>query len=103
MTVRGYALAPRCNLGPSPMPRAEPRAVCSVAQAPLSPASLPMPEGPEVRRAADRLHEALAGQTIRQFGARTKVARAWLKDHPDAFEGRRVERVWAHGDRKSVV
>ncbi|MDX1418433.1 MAG: DNA-formamidopyrimidine glycosylase family protein [Rubricoccaceae bacterium] len=56
-----------------------------------------MPEGPEVRRAADRLHEALAGQTIRLFGARTKKARAWLEEHPDAFVGKRVERVWAHG------
>ena len=57
----------------------------------------PMPEGPEVQRSADTLHEALAGQTIRQLGARTKTAKAWLAEHPTAFEGRRVERVWAHG------
>lgn len=56
-----------------------------------------MPEGPEVRRAADRLHDALAGREIREVGARTKAARAWLAEHPDAFVGRRVERVTAHG------
>ena len=56
-----------------------------------------MPEGPEVQRAADTLHDALAGREIRAFGARTKGAKAWLKEHPDAFVGRRVERVWAHG------
>ena len=56
-----------------------------------------MPEGPEVQRSADLLHQALAGRTIRSFGARTKAAKAWLKEHPGAFEGRRVERVWAHG------
>ena len=56
-----------------------------------------MPEGPEVQRAADTLHDALAGRVIRTVGARTRVAKAWLKEHPDAFPGRRVERVWAHG------
>ena len=56
-----------------------------------------MPEGPEVQRSADLLHDALAGRTIRTFGARTKTARAWLADHPDAFVGKRVEKVWAHG------
>ena len=56
-----------------------------------------MPEGPEVQRSADLLHDALAGHTIRTFDARTKAARAWLAEHEGAFEGRRVERVWAHG------
>lgn len=56
-----------------------------------------MPEGPEVRRSADRLHEALAGRRIGVLDARTKAARAWLAQHPDAFPGRRVERVTAHG------
>ena len=56
-----------------------------------------MPEGPEVQRAADTLHEALAGDVIRAFDARTRAARAWLAEHPDAFVGQRVERVWAHG------
>lgn len=56
-----------------------------------------MPEGPEVQRSADHLHDALAGRTIRQLAARTKVARSWLEENPAAFEGLRVERVWAHG------
>ncbi len=56
-----------------------------------------MPEGPEVRRAADRLHDALAGKPILAVGARTKDARAWLAAHEDEVVGRRVERVWAHG------
>ena len=56
-----------------------------------------MPEGPEVRRSADRLHEALAGREVREVGARTKGAKAWLAEHPGAFEGRRVERVTSHG------
>ncbi|HEX9951470.1 MAG TPA: DNA-formamidopyrimidine glycosylase family protein [Rubricoccaceae bacterium] len=56
-----------------------------------------MPEGPEVRRAADALHEALAGQPVVAFSARTKAAKAWLEVHPDAFPGRTVARVWSHG------
>ena len=59
--------------------------------------SLTMPEGPEVQRSADLLHAALAGRTIRRLSARTKGAKAWLAEHPGAFEGRCVERVWAHG------
>ena len=56
-----------------------------------------MPEGPEVQRSADLLHDALQGRVVRQLDGRTKLAKAWLKAHPGAFEGRRVERVWAHG------
>ena len=56
-----------------------------------------MPEGPEVRRAADALHAALAGQPIVAFSARTRAARAWLEAHPDVFPGRTVARVWSHG------
>ncbi|MDX1548764.1 MAG: DNA-formamidopyrimidine glycosylase family protein [Rhodothermales bacterium] len=56
-----------------------------------------MPEGPEVRRSADQLHAALAGKPIAALAARTKAAKAWLAEHPDAFPGRRVERVVAHG------
>ena len=56
-----------------------------------------MPEGPEVRRAADTLHAALAGQPIARLAARTKAAKAWLAEHPDAFVGAVVERVWSHG------
>ncbi len=56
-----------------------------------------MPEGPEVRRAADALHDALAGQTVTAFSARTKAAKAWLAERPGAFPGRRIEKVWSHG------
>jgi formamidopyrimidine-DNA glycosylase len=56
-----------------------------------------MPEGPEVQRSADLLDDALAGHTIRTFEARTTAAREWLAAHEGAFEGKRVERVWAHG------
>ena len=56
-----------------------------------------MPEGPEVQRAADTLHEVLAGKPIEELAARTKAAKAWLKEHPGAFLGQTVERVWAHG------
>lgn len=56
-----------------------------------------MPEGPEVRRAADALHAALAGQPITHLSARTKAAKAWLAAHPGAFDGATVERVWSHG------
>lgn len=56
-----------------------------------------MPEGPEVQRHADALHDALAGRVIREFGSRIKKTRAWLEEHPEAFVGQRVERVTAHG------
>lgn len=56
-----------------------------------------MPEGPEVRRSADAVHAALAGQPIQAFSTRIKAAKAWLARHPEAFVGRRVERVIAHG------
>lgn len=56
-----------------------------------------MPEGPEVRRAADALHAALAGRRLRGLSARTRAARAWLDAHPGAFDGATVERVWSHG------
>lgn len=56
-----------------------------------------MPEGPEVRRHADTLHAALTGEPIVTLTARTRVARAWLAERPEAFPGRRVERVFAHG------
>ena len=56
-----------------------------------------MPEGPEVRRAADRLHDALAGKPIEAIGARTRDAKAWLNEHADDLLGLRVARVTAHG------
>ena len=59
--------------------------------------SLSMPEGPEVRRYADALREALVGARVLELTTRIRTAKAWLADHPDAFKGRRVERVRSHG------
>ncbi|GAB5518866.1 MAG: endonuclease VIII [Rhodothermales bacterium] len=56
-----------------------------------------MPEGPEVRHHADALHDALAGRPLRDVAARTKKAKAWLAQHPEAFVGQTVEQVIAHG------
>ena len=56
-----------------------------------------MPEGPEVRKYADALDAALSGRVILLFEARTKDARAWLKQHEQSLMGRRVERVISHG------
>lgn len=56
-----------------------------------------MPEGPEVRRAADVLDAALAGRTVAHLSARTRTARAWLADHPGAFVGATVRGVTSHG------
>ena len=60
-----------------------------------------MPEGPEVRRAAVALDDALAGREITAFSTRIKTARAWLREHGDeegdVFVGRRIERVRSHG------
>ena len=56
-----------------------------------------MPEGPEVRKYADALDQALSGRVILSFEARTKDAREWLKHHEQRLTGRRVERVISHG------
>lgn len=56
-----------------------------------------MPEGPEVRRHAVTLNEALSGSPLIQVTARTRAAKAWLLEHPDALVGRRVLSVRAHG------
>jgi len=52
-----------------------------------------MPEGPEIRRAADRLAEAVVGQPLRT---------AWfgfpgLKSHEATLRGRRIEAIVPHG------
>lgn len=60
-----------------------------------------MPEGPEVRRYADLLHNALAGKHIVEFSARTKNAKAWLAEHGPEISGKRIERIYAHG--KNVI
>ncbi len=56
-----------------------------------------MPEGPEVRRYADLLHENLSGQTLTALMARTRQAKAWLLESPDELLGPRISRVWARG------
>lgn len=52
-----------------------------------------MPEGPEIRRAADQLAEAVVGEPL---------ARAWfafpaLKQHEKTLRGRRIEAIAPHG------
>ncbi len=56
-----------------------------------------MPEGPEVRKYADSLHAVLAGKPIKAFEARTREAKAWLKENVTSLIGRRVLRVTSHG------
>ena len=56
-----------------------------------------MPEGPEVRKYADSLNSALAGKPIKAFEARTREAKAWLKENETRLIGRRVLRVTSHG------
>lgn len=56
-----------------------------------------MPEGPEVRRHAVALDEALVHRPLTQIAARTKAAKQWLLDHPNELLGRRVLEVRAHG------
>ena len=56
-----------------------------------------MPEGPEVRRYADMLGNALTGKPLVGLTARTKAAKAWLAAHEGVLEGRTVGRIWAHG------
>jgi len=56
-----------------------------------------MPEGPEVRKYADSLNSALGGKTIKALEARTREARAWLKENETRLIGRRVLRVTSHG------
>jgi formamidopyrimidine-DNA glycosylase len=56
-----------------------------------------MPEGPEVRKYADALNKVLSGRIITSLEARTRDARAWLKEHGALLPGQRVERVMSHG------
>jgi len=56
-----------------------------------------MPEGPEVRKYADALDEALTGRAIVSLEARTKEARKWLHDNEPRLRGRRVKNVVSHG------
>lgn len=52
-----------------------------------------MPEGPEIRRAADRLSEAVVGQPLR----RAHFAFPALKRYEKALVGRRIEAITPHG------
>lgn len=56
-----------------------------------------MPEGPEVRRAAVLLDDALAGKPIVSLSTRLKKTLAWLDANGNPFPNRTVERVWSHG------
>ena len=56
-----------------------------------------MPEGPEVRRYADRMDTLLRDAPITSFMARTKRAKAWLLENPEELTGRRILRVHSHG------
>lgn len=56
-----------------------------------------MSEGPEVKRVAASLHQALAGETIREVQAHHKNLREWLDKEPDALIGRKILGVHTHG------
>lgn len=56
-----------------------------------------MPEGPEVRKYADALDAALTGRKLTALEARTREARAWLRDYEPSVLGRRIDRVTSHG------
>jgi endonuclease-8 len=56
-----------------------------------------MPEGPEVRRYALQLNEALKDSEILHFSSRLKGAKRWLLDHPTQLIGRKIESVCSHG------
>lgn len=56
-----------------------------------------MSEGPEVKRTAARLNEALAGETIRDLEAHHKKLVEWLATEPDAIIGRKILHVHAIG------
>ena len=56
-----------------------------------------MSEGPEIHRLARRLDRVLRGAELLAVETRLKKARAWLDEHPGAFDGARFERVEACG------
>ena len=56
-----------------------------------------MPEGPEVRRYALQLADALEGGEILHFSARTKAAKAWLLEHVPELVGQEILEVRSHG------
>lgn len=56
-----------------------------------------MPEGPEVRRYALQLQNALENQEIIALTARNKAAKAWLLDNSSRVMGRKIEKIRSHG------
>ncbi len=56
-----------------------------------------MPEGPEVRRYALQLEDALVGENLVALSARTKDAKAFLLQHGADLVGRRIEQIRSHG------
>jgi endonuclease-8 len=56
-----------------------------------------MSEGPEIRRLAARLDRALRNSELLSLDTRLKKARAWLDEHPGAFDGARFLRVESCG------
>src|SRR5918997_2281601 len=56
-----------------------------------------MSEGPEIHHLARRLDRVLRGAELLAVETRLKKARAWLDEHPGAFDGARFERVEACG------
>jgi DNA-formamidopyrimidine glycosylase len=56
-----------------------------------------MPEGPEVRRHADRIASAIEGREIVAIVGRHRATRAWLEAHGAEIAGRRVTSVRSHG------
>ena len=56
-----------------------------------------MPEGPEVRRYALQLADALQGGEILHFSARTKTAKAWLLQNVTDLTGQKILEVKSHG------
>ncbi len=56
-----------------------------------------MPEGPEVRRYALQLQDALEGESLVSLSARTKDAKAFLLEHGADLVGRKIETIRSHG------
>jgi endonuclease-8 len=56
-----------------------------------------MPEGPEVRRYATQLANALDNQPLLALSARTKGARSYLLEHGPSLEGRQIMCIRSHG------
>lgn len=56
-----------------------------------------MPEGPEVRKHADKISAVLQKQKLTHVWSRMREAKAWLQENSDLLLGRRVLRVRSHG------